>query len=170
MRQDMLQERRVLRFAQSPAVLQEGRQRLSGARGGAGDVLRAGQAVLLQPARSRVLRFRSDVQGREVRLQGRADLRRALLQERGDLLERQVLPQGQGQLRRRRVLQEQRVVLWRGLLHGAGNVRRRREGEAVLQPVADLPGRRDSDLLPERHGRDGERVLPADQPQLLCLL
>jgi hypothetical protein len=65
------------------------------------------------------------------------------------------------------MLQEQGVVLWWGLLHGARDVRERRQGEAVLQPVADLPGRRDSDLLPERHGRDGERVLPADQPQLL---
>jgi hypothetical protein len=148
-------------------VLQEGRERVRGSALGAGHLLRAGEAVLRQPGRSRVLWLRSEVQERQVRVQGRRDLRRALLQEGRDLLERQVLPEGQGELRRRRVLQEQGVVLWRGLLHGARDVCRRRRGEAVLSALADLRVRFVSPLLPQRHGGDRHRVLPADQPQLL---
>jgi hypothetical protein len=46
-------------------------------------------------------------------------------------------------------------------------VRRRGEGQAVLPALADLRVGFVSALLPGRHGRDGLRVLPADQPQLL---
>ena len=85
-----------------------------------------------------------------------------------DLLEREMLPEGQGELRRRGMLQEQRIVLWWGLLHGAretcvGGAK----GKQCCVPSRISGSGASATLLPGGHGRDGVRVLPAEQPRLL---